>query len=151
MAWDEWEQLKTAAAQRGTGHMQIDHVADPGGGGSAGGPGRLRSDKAAWSKAGVGVGGLRGDIGKALAKLADAQKGLGKDAGCLTAAARREVHTSWEQYVRHVSGRCERLSGLLEKVGHDQLRTDEAISAEIAKLKTEYADTPAVGGQAKGR
>ena len=53
----------------------------------------------------------------------------------------------WE----NVSARCQKLSGLLDKVGNDQLRTDEAISAEIAKLKTEYKDTPAVGGQSKGR
>jgi hypothetical protein len=150
MAWDEWEQLKADAAERSTGRMQIDHLADPVGGGGAV-PGKLRSDKAAWSRAGADVGGLRDDISKALAKLEDAQKGLGKDSGCLTAAAQREVHTSWERYVGNVSGRCEKLSGLLEKVGDDQLRTDEAISAEIAKLKTEYKDTPAVGGQPKGR
>ncbi|OIJ87762.1 hypothetical protein BIV25_38050 [Streptomyces sp. MUSC 14] len=149
MAWDEWEQLKAAAADRSTGRMQIDHLADPVGGGGV--SGKLRSDKAAWSKVGGDVGDLRGNISKALAKLADGQKGLGKDSGCLTTAAQREVHTSWEHYVGNVSGRCEKLSGLLDKVGNDQLRTDEAISAEIAKLKTEYKDTPAVGGQSKGR
>ncbi|MGW7527629.1 hypothetical protein [Streptomyces sp. NPDC054783] len=150
MAWDEWVQLKTAAAERSTGRMHIDHLADPVGG-AGGVSGELRSDKAAWSKAGGDVGGLRDNISKALAKLQDGQKGLGKDAGCLTAAAQREVHTSWERYAGNVSARCEKLSGLLDKVGHDQLRTDEAISAEIAKLKTEYQDTPAVGGQSMGR
>jgi hypothetical protein len=150
MAWDEWERIKAAAAERSTGRMQIDHLADPVGGGG-GVPGKLRSDKATWSKTGADVGDLRDNISKALAKLEDGQKGLGKDSGCLTAAARQEVHTSWERYVGSVSGRCEKLSGLLEKVGNDQLRTDEAISAEIAKLKTEYQDTPAVGGQSKGR
>ncbi|MEU2712632.1 hypothetical protein [Streptomyces sp. NPDC007205] len=150
MAWDEWEQLKAAAAERSTGRMQIDHLAEPVGGGG-GVTGKLRSDKAAWSKAGADVGGLRVTISKALAKLEDAQKGLGKDAECLTAAAQHEVHTSWESYIRNVSGRCGKLSDLLEKVGNDQLRTDDAISAEIAKLKTEYKDTSAVGGQAKGR
>ncbi|MGW1806489.1 hypothetical protein [Streptomyces sp. NPDC002078] len=150
MAWDEWEQLKAAAAERSAGRMQIDHLADPVGGGG-GVPGKLRSDKAAWTKAGADVGGLRDNISKALAKLEDAQKGLGKDSGCLTAVAQREVHTSWQHYVGNVSGRCEKLSDLLEKVGNDQLRTDEAISAEIAKLRTEYKDTPGVGGQSKGR
>ncbi|MFD8391636.1 hypothetical protein ACFV2N_21185 [Streptomyces sp. NPDC059680] len=150
MAWDEWEQLKTAAAERSSGRMQIDHLAEPVGGGG-GVSGRLRSDKAAWSKAGGDVGGLRDNISKALAKLGDGQKCLGKDSGCLTAVAQREVHTSWESYVGNVSARCEKLSDLLEKVGNDQLRTDEAISAEIGKLKTEYKDMPAVGGQSKGR
>jgi hypothetical protein len=150
MAWDEWEALKAAAAERSAGRMRIDHSADPMGGGG-GVPGTLRSDKATWSRAGHDVGGLRDDISKALAQLEDGQKGLGKESGCLAAAAQREVHTSWERYVGNVSGRCQKLSGLLEKVGTDQLRTDQAISAEIAKLKTECEDTSAVGGQSRGR
>ncbi|MFG2882325.1 hypothetical protein ACGFYV_08375 [Streptomyces sp. NPDC048297] len=154
MAWEEWEQLKATAVERQSARMQLNHVLiDPGGTSSGGGgvPGKLRSDKAAWSTAGNDVGDLRDNAGKALTKLNDGQKGLGKDSGCLTAAAQREVHTSWERYVGDVSGRCEKLAGLLEKVGNDQLRTDEAIKAEIAKVKTEYEDTPAVGGQSRGR
>jgi hypothetical protein len=46
-----------------------------------------------------------------------------------------------------VSGRCGKLSGLLEKAGNDQLKTDESIVAEIGSLKVEYEDTPAVGGK----
>jgi hypothetical protein len=154
VAWEEWEQLKAAAAERHSARVQLNQLlADQGGtsSGSSGASGELRSDKKAWSAAGEGVGGLRGNIAKALAKLQDGQKGLGKDSECSTAAAQREVHTSWERYVRNVSGRCEKLAGLLEKVGTDQLRTDEAIRDEIAKLKIEYEDTPAVGGQSKSR
>ncbi|MGV4985302.1 hypothetical protein ACVB8X_21950 [Streptomyces sp. NRAIS4] len=154
MAWDEWEQLKTAAAERHSTRMQLNQLPGDQNGTSSGGSGAsgsLRSDKKAWSSAGQGVGDLRDNISKALAKLEDGQKGLGKDSQCLTAAAQREVHTSWEGYVGKVRGRCEKLSGLLEKVGNDQLRTDESISAEIAKLKTEYKDTPTAGGQSKGR
>ncbi|TVZ75923.1 hypothetical protein [Streptomyces sp. BK340] len=153
MAWDEWEQLKAAAVERQSAHMQLNQLpADLGGTSSGGGvSGKLRSDKAAWSTAGDGVGDLRDNISKALAQLGEGQKGLGKDSGCLTAAAQREVHTSWERYVGDVSGRCDKLAGLLEKVGNDQLRTDEAIKAEIAKVKTAYEDTPAVGGQSRGR
>ncbi|MEU6088982.1 hypothetical protein ABZ865_19585 [Streptomyces sp. NPDC047085] len=154
MAWEEWEQAKAAAVERQSAHMQLNQIpSDPGGTSSGGGgvSGKLRSDKAAWSTAGNGVGDLRDNISKALAKLGEGQKGLGEDSGCLTAAAQREVHTSWERYVGDVSGRCEKLAGLLEKVGNDQLRTDEAIKAEIAKVKTEYEDTPAAGGQSKGR
>ena len=110
---------------------------------SAGTPsGKLRSDKAAWSKAGQTVGSLPENISKALAKLEDGQKGLGKDSGCLTAAAQRDVYDSWERYVKDVSGRCGALAGLLEKTGNDQLKTDQAIKAEITELKVEYEDTP---------
>ncbi|MFC9287991.1 hypothetical protein [Streptomyces sp. NPDC057052] len=144
MAWEEWEQLKSAAAEQHGTQMQLNHVPlDPGG--SSGGT--LVSNKPAWSKAGRDVGSLRDDIGKAMGKLTDGQQGLGEDAGCLTAAAQKDVHTSWETYVKKVSGRCGKLSGLLEKAGNDQLKTDEAIEAEIGNLKVEYGDTPAVGGK----
>ncbi|MEW2049775.1 hypothetical protein [Streptomyces sp. NPDC005476] len=143
MAWEEWEQLKSAAAEQHAAQMQLNHVPlDPGGG-----TGTLVSNKPAWTKAGQDVGSLREDIGKAVSKLTDGQKGLGEDAGCLTAAAQRDIHTSWETYVKNVSGRCGKLTGLLEKAGNDQLKTDEAIEVEIGNLTVEYADTPAVGGK----
>ncbi|SHH89125.1 hypothetical protein [Streptomyces sp. 3214.6] len=143
MAWEEWEQLKSAAAEQHAAQMQLNHVPlDPGGG-----TGTLVSNKPAWSKAGQDVGSLREDISKALGKLTDGQKGLGEDAGCLTAVAQKDVHDSWETYVKNVSARCGKLSALLEKAGNDQLKTDEAIEVEIGNLKVEYADTPAVGGK----
>ncbi|MDQ0832825.1 hypothetical protein QF032_004669 [Streptomyces achromogenes] len=143
MAWDEWEQLKSAAAERHGTQMQLNHVPlDPGGSG-----GTLVSNKPAWSKAGSDVGSLREDLGKVEVKLADGQKGIGEDAGCLTAAAQKDVYRSWETYVKNVGNRCGKLSGLLEKAGSDQLKTDEAINAEIGNMKVEYADTPAVGGK----
>lgn len=146
MPWEEWEQLKTEAAERHAARMRLDHVPpDPGGAGT------LVSNKAAWSKAGRDVGSLREDISGALGKLTDSQTGVGADAGCLTAGAHRDVHDSWERYVKSVSGRCGKLSSLLEKAGNDQLKTDEAIEAEIGNLKIAYADTPAIGGQGRGR
>lgn len=143
MAWDEWEQLKSAAAERHGTQMQLNHVPlDPGGSG-----GTLVSNKPAWSKAGSDVGLIREDLSKVGVKLADGQKGIGEDAGCLTAAAQKDVYRSWETYVKNVGNRCGKLSGLLEKAGSDQLKTDEAINAEIGNMKVEYADTPAVGGK----
>ncbi|MGW4673380.1 hypothetical protein [Streptomyces sp. NPDC004324] len=83
--------------------------------------------------------------------MEDDQKSLGKDSGCLSAAAQRDVHDSWERYVKDVSARCDAPAGLFEKVGNDRMRTDEAIEAEIAELEVQYEDTSAVGGQAGGR
>ncbi|MDF3141214.1 MULTISPECIES: hypothetical protein [unclassified Streptomyces] len=156
MAWDEWEQLKAAVAERHAAQMQLNQLpADQGGSSTSGvyGPpsGKLRSDRAAWSKAGKDVGALRGNIGKALAKLEDGQKGLGDASGSLTAAAQRDVYDSWERYVKDVSRRCDALAGVFEKVGNDQMRTDEAVKAEIATLKVQFEDTPVVGGQAEGQ
>ncbi|QFZ74827.1 hypothetical protein GFH48_17490 [Streptomyces fagopyri] len=145
MAWAEWEQLKSAAAGQHSALTQLNH-ADPGGGG-----GTLVSNKRAWAKAGEDVGSLREGVGKALGKLEDGQKGVGEDAGCLTAGAQKGVHDSWERYVKDVSGRCGKLSGLLEKVGSDLLKTDEAVGAEIGNLEAACSDTPAIGGQDKRR
>ncbi|MFL4949888.1 hypothetical protein ACJ6WE_21640 [Streptomyces sp. MMS24-I31] len=146
MAWDEWEQLKTAAAKRHGAHMELNHVPpDPGG------PGTLVSNKPAWSKAGQAVGSLSGPITTALGKLTDGQKRFVAESGCQTSRAQKEVHDSWDRYVKAVRGRCGRLSNLLEKAGNDQLKTDESVKAEIGNLEVDYADTPAVGGQDKGR
>ncbi|MEU5364615.1 hypothetical protein ABZ354_14175 [Streptomyces sp. NPDC005925] len=155
MAWEEWEQLKAAAAERHSTQMQLNQLpADQGGtrsGGSGGGVLTLRSDKAAWTKAAEGLGSVREDLGKAWVKAELGQTGLGKESGCLTAAAQQGVFDSWKRYVKDVSEVCDGLADVLEKAGNDQLRTDEAIKAEIARLKTEYyEDTPA-DGQAEGR
>ncbi|MFI9805752.1 hypothetical protein ACIHEJ_15530 [Streptomyces sp. NPDC052301] len=146
MAWDEWEQLKTAAANGPGTHMELNHVpSDPGVSGT------LLSNKPAWSKAGQAVGSLSGSITAALERLTDGQKGLVAETGCQTSGAQKEVHDSWDRYVKAVSGRCTRLSDLLEKAGTDLLKTDESVKAEIGNLKVDYADTPTVGGQGKGR
>lgn len=148
MAWEEWEQLKSAAAGHHAARTQLNHVSmDPGGAGG----GTLVSNKRAWTKAGEDVGSLREGMSKALGRLADGQNGVGEDAGCLTAEAQKGVHDSWERYVKDVSGRCGKLSGLLVKAGNDQLKTDEAVGAEVGNLEVAYADTPAAGGQDKGR
>ncbi|MFE9998856.1 hypothetical protein [Streptomyces avermitilis] len=155
MAWEEWEQLKAVAAERHTTQMQLNQLpADQGGissGGSGGGVGKLRSDKATWTKAGEGVGSLREDLGKAWVKVELGQTGLGKGSGCLTAAAQQDVYDSWKRYAKNVSEVCDGLADVLAKAGNDQLRTDEAIKAEIGKLKTEYYGATPAGGQAKGR
>ncbi|WP_327316729.1 hypothetical protein [Streptomyces sp. NBC_01235] len=155
MAWDEWEQLKAAATERHTTQMQLNQLpADQGGtssDGSGGGAGKLRSDRAAWTKAGEGVGSLREELGKAWVKAESGQTGLGAGSGCLTEAAQQGVYDSWKRYVKDVSEVCDGLADVLEKAGNDQLRTDEAIEAEIAKLRTEYYGDAPAGGQAKGR
>ncbi|MEV8545098.1 hypothetical protein [Streptomyces sp. NPDC051572] len=155
MAWEEWEELKATAVDRHSTRMQLNQLpADQGGGGtsSVGTPsGKLRSDKAAWSRAGEGVGDLRDNTGKALAKLEEGQTGLDKGSGCLTAAAQKGVCDSWERRLKDIGELCDGLAGVLEKTGNDQLRTDEAIKAEIAKLKVRSEETPASGDSGKGR
>ncbi|MFI8190714.1 hypothetical protein ACIF8T_18200 [Streptomyces sp. NPDC085946] len=154
MAWEEWEQLKSAAVERHRARMQLNQLpagqgsTGPGGGGAHG---RLRSDKKAWSAAGEGVAGLRDDIGKALTKLEDGQTGLGGSPGCLTAAAQKKAYDSWVRRVKDISGLCDGLAGVLEKAGNDQLRTDQAIRDAIAGLRVHSDQASAAGGSGKGR
>lgn len=114
MAWEEWEQLKVAAAERQTMQMQLNQLpADQGGSSSSGVGGgvlKLRSDKAAWTKAGEGVKSLREDLGKAWGKAESGQTGLGKEPGCLTAAAQQDLYDSWKRYVKDVTEVCEGLA-----------------------------------------
>ncbi|MFE0252000.1 hypothetical protein [Streptomyces sp. NPDC059010] len=152
MAWDEWEQLKAAVAERHATQMQLNQLPAAGGGGSSGGgvTGKVRSDKAAWSKAGKDVSDLRDNSRQALTRLKDGQTGFGKEPGCLTAAAQQGVYDSWERRIRDISELCGGLAAVLEKTGNDQLRTDEAIKGEIASLKVRSEDTPAAGSAGKG-
>ncbi|MEV8559511.1 hypothetical protein AB0478_24315 [Streptomyces sp. NPDC051917] len=154
MAWDEWEQLKAAVVERHSTRMQLNQLPGDQNGTSPSGSaasGRLRSDKKAWSEAGEGVGGLRDNIGKTLTKLEHGQTGLGKGSSCSTAAAQKSVYESWQRRVKDISELCDGLAGVLEKVGHDQLKADEAVKAEITGLKVHSEDTSAVGATGKGR
>ncbi|MFF0432997.1 hypothetical protein ACFYU9_12320 [Streptomyces sp. NPDC004327] len=150
MGWDEWEQAKADVAAQRSSSMRLNQIpAEPGGG--AGASEELKSDKRAWVKAGEGVTGLKDGVGKALSKLDDGQTGLGDTAGCQSAAAQKELFDSWKKYVGDVNGRCDALGGLLEKSGHDLTKPDSTLVDELAAFKTRYADTEAVGGQAKGK
>ncbi|MBL1080554.1 hypothetical protein JK359_00945 [Streptomyces actinomycinicus] len=151
MAWEEWEQLKAAAADRHGAHMRLDQLPTGPGGGGGKAQGKLRSDKAAWSAAGEGVGSLRDGLGKALTKLQQGQTGLGDQSGCLTAAAQKGVYDSWDRRVTDISELCHGLADVLNKTGHDQLRTDQAVKEEIAGLKAGSEKGSDAGGPGKGR
>ncbi|GAA2228560.1 hypothetical protein [Streptomyces nogalater] len=146
MAWDEWEQLKATAADRHSARTQLDQLPMVGGG-----KGKLRSDKAAWSAAGEGVGSLQDSLSKALTKLEQGQTGLDEESVCLTAAAQKSVYASWERRVTDISELCRGLAEVLNKTGHDQLRTDQAIKSEIAGIKVGSESSSAPGKPGKGR
>ncbi|MFC9888531.1 hypothetical protein ACFW3A_11650 [Streptomyces pilosus] len=152
MAWDEWEQAKAASVERHSAKTQLNQLpVDRGGAGPGGGGDRLRSDKAAWTKAGEGISSLRTDLGKALRKAETGQSGLDKDAGWRTSVAQKDVYDSWKRYAKDMGELCEALAQVLERTGDDQLRTDEAIKTEIARLRAEHYGTPTADDPAKGR
>jgi hypothetical protein len=151
MAWDEWEQLKSDAAERSSTRMRLNQYPADQGGGTPGGAASedLKSDKKAWVNAGEGTKRLDEPIGTALAKLEDGQAGLDETAGCQSAAAQKELYDSWKKYLKDVGERCKSLGGLLESSGHDLSKTDESLKTDLDAIKATYKDTEAVGGQAK--
>ncbi|MFE3142075.1 hypothetical protein [Streptomyces scopuliridis] len=151
MAWDEWEQIKADVANPKSTGMQLNQFPADSGPAVSAVTGGLKSSKKAWLTAGEGVGSLRKGVSTALTRLEESQTGLGAETGCLSAAAQRDVYASWKRYIEDVSKRCGSLQGILRQVGHDQLKTDEAVKAELDMLQLKYADTDAIGGQAKGR
>jgi hypothetical protein len=151
MTWEEWEQLKADAAERGSTQMQLNYVPGDTGPGSGGPSEQLKSDKKVWAKVGGDVKGVKDDVVKAVAKLSDGQAGLGDTAGCQSAAAQKELYDSWKKYVDDVSTRCGDLGGLLEQSGHDLAKPDSLLREELEKIQLKYRDTEAVGGQAKGK
>ncbi|MFB6714494.1 MULTISPECIES: hypothetical protein [unclassified Streptomyces] len=146
MAWDEWEQLKAEVAERHSVKMHLNQAGEDPSGGSGG----VRSSKAAWIRAGEGVGVLGGNIKNALSKLEQEQKGAEANREVLSAVAQQEVYQSWNEYLTRVRGRCGALRNLLEKTGHDQFKNDDAIREAFNALGEKYEDTDS-GYHGQGR
>ncbi|MEU5160570.1 hypothetical protein AB0G74_13305 [Streptomyces sp. NPDC020875] len=146
MAWDEWEQIKADVAGRNAPGMQLNGVPpDDSGPATSLVTGGVQSSRQAWLAAGEGIGSLRKNIGTASGKAETGQTGLGDTTGCLTAAAQQEVHASWKKYTEEVGRRCGSLQGILEQVGRDLLLTDEAVKAEVDRVRAEFADRDDAG------
>ncbi|MEW2274857.1 hypothetical protein [Streptomyces griseofuscus] len=132
MAWDEWEQLKTDAAQR----IQIDHLADPGGGGSTGTPGGstpdLKASKGPWTKASGVAQDLRTVTNAGLTELKTAHEGVkGGTDGFTSTAALSEILPAWEKRLTSVRNECDRLHGALAMTGRDFGEIDPAVAARV--------------------
>ncbi|AQA14359.1 hypothetical protein HUF15_43125 [Streptomyces samsunensis] len=148
----EWEQMKReASGETGMSLASADNKPNWGQGGS----GNLKSSKNAWTTAAGGVGKLRGDIKTALTKLEEEQTGLGAGSksggGIESAAAQRELYSSWKRYLNGVSGRCGAIQDRLERAGDHHYKNDEAIKGAFDGLDGLYKDTKPVGGESRGR
>jgi len=147
----EWAQMKRqASGDTGMSLASADNKPDWGQGGSGG----VKSSKKAWTTAGSDVGKLRGDIKTALTKLEEDQTalGAGSDSGGIqSAAAQRELYSSWKGYLEKVSGRCGATRGVLEKAGDSHYKNDEAIRSALEGMGNRYKDTKPVGGESRDR
>ncbi|MFF2185682.1 hypothetical protein [Streptomyces sp. NPDC058155] len=152
MVWDEWEQLKAEAAAESSTRMSLNQSVTDSGDGSPGGASSadVKSHKKVWVAAGEGLKRLDEPIGKALTQLRERQTGL-EAAGVQSAVAQGELYDSWKKYVKDVSERCGDLAVLLETAGHTLSKSDEQLKDELDRIKNEYRDTAAVGGQKTGK
>ncbi len=137
MAWSEWEQIKAEVAERHSVQMRLNQA----GGEPSGGVGGVQSSKAAWTRAGEGVGELGGDVQEVLSSLKQEQSGGAVNADVLSAAAQKDVYQSWSEYLTRVRDRCGTLRGLLEKTGSDQFKNDDAIRDAFDGLAKKYKDS----------
>ncbi|MFG2990418.1 hypothetical protein ACGFZK_14190 [Streptomyces sp. NPDC048257] len=142
---EEWVLLHKSGAPGGPDMRLASAAAADGGGG--GGEGDVKSSRAAWTVAGTAVGGLGGDVKKALTGLETGQTGLATGGSVETAGAQSEAYQTWKTYLEALSGRCTALQGKLERAGIDLFLTDENIKGLFTELGKQYQDTPATGGQ----
>lgn len=140
---EEWARLRGGASGEPGMRLASVPAADGGGGG---GDADVQSTRPAWTAAGTAVGGLAGDVKKALTGLETGQTGLAAK-GVESAGAQSEVYTSWKTYLEALSGRCTALQGKLERAGNDLFLTDDNLKGLFTELAKHYQDTPATGGQ----
>ncbi|QTE00299.1 amino acid ABC transporter permease [Streptomyces cyanogenus] len=127
MAWDEWEQLKSSAAQR----MRIDHVPDDPGGGGGAGP-DLKASKGPWMKASGVAEDLRTATDSALTDLKTAHEGAKAGTeGFTSTAALHEILPTWEKRLTSVRDECGRLHGALARSGRDFGEIDPAVAGKV--------------------
>lgn len=153
MAWEEWEQLKAAAARRHSEGMQIDQLDAPSGGGAGtsgspwphGSSGAtspdLRASKGPWTKASGVALELRSETDSGLTDLRTAHDGVkGGTDGFASTAALDEILPTWEKRLASVRDECHRLTGAFAKTGHVFGEVDPAVAGEVNKVRV--GDTP---------
>jgi hypothetical protein len=140
MAWEEWEQLKSAAVERHPTHMQLNQLpADPGGstsGNTAGGAGTLKHSHGPWTRAAGAADDLRTSTGNARTDLSSAHDGVGSGATGLTSlGALRSVLASWEKRLGAVRDECDALGPTLRQVAQDMGEVDVEVAAKADSVK----------------
>ncbi|MFJ9821455.1 hypothetical protein ACIRU3_40655 [Streptomyces sp. NPDC101151] len=138
MAWDEWEQLKAEAKQRRATHMQLNQVADPGGGG---GPhhGDLTVCEKDLKAVGDAAFSLYTDFNQYsdLARISSMKAAGGlMDQGFLIGEALDHVATRWVDQVQSLLDACVHIYSHLDFTQAVHKGDDERIYATISSIST---------------
>ncbi|PZH15840.1 hypothetical protein C1I97_07500 [Streptomyces sp. NTH33] len=138
MAWDEWEQLKAEAAQRRSAQMQLNQIADPGGG-----SGPPRGDLTVSQKDLKAVGDAAYELYKDFNQYSDlartssmaAAEGLAGQ-GFLIGEALDHVAVRWVDQVRNLLDACVHIYSHLDFTKAVHKGDDERTYAALSSIST---------------
>ena len=145
MAWEEWEQLKTAAAERHSTQMQLNQLPADQAGPTSGseGSGTLRHSGGPWTRAAGTAEDLQTSTGKSKADLSTAHDGVvSAGEGLASLGALMSVLASWKKRLGHVRNECDALEPKLRQVAKDMGEVDARVGAK--------AEAVTVAGTGKG-
>ncbi|WEO97575.1 hypothetical protein A6P39_028125 [Streptomyces sp. FXJ1.172] len=139
MAWDEWEQLKSEARQRGSAKMQIDHLADPGGGGGDAPHGDLTVCEKDLKAVGDAAYALYTDFDKDsdLARISSFKAAGGlTDQGFVLGEALDHVATRWVDQVQNLLDACVHIYTHLDYTQAVHKGDEERVYATLSSIST---------------
>ncbi|OLZ62078.1 hypothetical protein AV521_43025 [Streptomyces sp. IMTB 2501] len=115
--------------------MQIDHLADPSGGGDGGSGPDLKASQGPWTKASGVAQDLRTATDSGLTDLKTAHEGVkGGTDGFTSTAALNEILPTWEKRLTSVRNECDRLHSALAKTGRVFGEVDPAVAGKMNKV-----------------
>lgn len=139
MAWDEWEQLKQQAAERQSTQMQLNQLADPGGGGGGAPQGDLTVSEKDLKAVGDAANTLYKDLDQYsdLARISSmtAAGGL-TDQGFLIGEALDHVAVRWVDQVQSLLDACVHIYSHLDFTKAVHKGDDERTYATISSIST---------------
>jgi hypothetical protein len=141
MAWDEWEQLKSQAAERRSAQMQLNQL-DPGDGspGVAGGPSRygdLKVPNASLTKISKSAHGLYNELwdkARVAAPASDSAAGDLSKQGFALGAGLRHVAIRWEQQLKSLMDACAQITNHLQVSKSIHAGDDHYISRQMSSI-----------------
>ncbi|MFE4547985.1 amino acid ABC transporter permease [Streptomyces sp. NPDC056785] len=139
MAWDEWEQVKAAVAERHSTGTQSGLLPAGGGGsplgqgaGRDGGSGTLRHSSGPWNRAASTADALRISARSTTASLRSSHTGVSAGPGGLAGlGVLKTVLGSWEKRLEAVRDECDALEPELRAVARDLGEVDRGVAAGV--------------------
>ncbi|MBA9045740.1 MULTISPECIES: hypothetical protein [Streptomyces] len=130
MAWDEWEEIKAASAERHSTPMRLNHLpGDFTGSPSKGVSGTLRHTNGPWGTAANTADDLKTSTESVKKGLRSSHTGVSTGAaGLASLGALKTVLSSWEKRLEAVRDECTSLEPKMRAVARDMGETDVAVA-----------------------